>query len=115
MASTEKVRRPTRVDTSSTTLPFPAQTDDAGVEVGVLHAVPEVGRLEVELGVCALGGGDNVSGRIQQLNGEDALALVPRSRPGCRPLPSLRAGVMLHAGVAEVAQRDVVLAGPPSG
>ena len=85
----------------------PAQTDDAGVEVGVLHAVPEVGRLEVELGVCTLGGGDNVSGRIQQLNGEDALALDQGLDPDVG-LSVLEGRGDLHAGVAEVAQRDVV-------
>ena len=31
-----------------------AQADDTGVEIGVLHAVPEVGSVEVELSVCAL-------------------------------------------------------------
>ena len=85
----------------------PAQADDAGVEVGILHAVPEVGRLEVELGVCTLGGGDNVSGRIQQLNGEDALALDQGLDPDVG-LAVLEGRGDLHAGVAEVAQRDVV-------
>ena len=66
-----------------------------------------MGRLEVELGVCTLGGGDNVSGRIQQLNGEVALALDQGLDPDVG-LAVLEGRGDLHAGVAEVAQRDVV-------
>ena len=85
------------------------QTDDTGVEVGVLHAVPEVGSVEVELSVCALSPGHDAAGCVLQLDGDSALTFHDGLDPDVS-LAVLEDGGDLDAGVAEVAQRDVVLA-----
>lgn len=109
LESTEKVRRPTRVETSSTTVPVAAQADDTGVEIGVLHAVPEVGSVQVELSVCALSPGHDAAGCVLQLDGDSALTFHKGLDPDVS-LTVLEGGGDLDAGVAEVAQSDVVLA-----
>ena len=86
-----------------------AQADDTGVEIGVLHAVPEVGSVQVELSVCALSPGHDAAGCVLQLDGDSALAFHEGLDPDVS-LAVLEGGGDLDAGVAEVAQRDVVFA-----
>ena len=80
---------------------------DTGVEVGVLHAVPEVGSVQVELSVCALSPGHDAAGCVLQLDGDSALAFHDGLDPDVS-LAVLEGGGDLDAGVAEVAQSDVV-------
>ena len=90
---------------------FPALLEfhHAGVEVGVLHAVPEVGSVQVELSVCALSPGHDASGCVLQLDGDSALTFDDGLDPDVS-LAVLEDGGDLDAGVAEVAQSDMVLA-----
>ena len=62
-----------------------AQADDTGVEIGVLHAVPEVGSVEVELSVCALSPGHDAAGCVLQLDGDSALTFHDGLDPDVSP------------------------------
>ena len=89
---------------------FPAllELHHAGVEVGVFHAVPQVGVCQRHGDVFALGGGHGVALGVIQGDADGALALEAGLHPDVGGVILAQGGRHFHAGVAVVAQCNVI-------
>ena len=83
------------------------QTNHAGVQVRVLHAVPQVGSIQMEGGLFAFAPGNRVALGIQQFHHNSALAFHQRFHLNVGAA-FFQIGGDFHAGVAKVTQCNVV-------
>ena len=84
------------------------QADDTGVQIGVLHAVPQVGSIQMEESIFALALCSGAALGIQQLHRHGAAAFHQRFHPDVGAA-LFQGGGDLHAGIAKVSQCNVVL------
>ena len=85
------------------------QADDAGVQVGVADAVPQVGMLHRQGGVAAFASQHFPALGVEDGDGDLALTADPGLNADVS-VGALHGRGDLHAGAAEVIQRDVILA-----
>ena len=83
------------------------QADDTGVQVWVLHAVPQVGSIQMEESIFALALCSGAALGIQQLHRHGAATFHQRFHPDVGAA-LFQGGGDLHAGIAKVSQRNVV-------
>ena len=83
------------------------QTNHAGVQVGVLHAVPQVGSIQMEGSLCAFTPGNRVALGIQQFHHNSALAFHQRFHLNVGAA-LFQGGGDLYPGVSKVTQCNVV-------